>query len=87
MVPEGGARYRPPQELLAWIQEGHERWVASVQALANDSELEVERKTNWGEMVTTRSLIRILIAHDIYHAGEINHLLALLRGTDRWEYE
>jgi hypothetical protein len=25
-----------------------------------------------------------MIAHDFYHAGEINHLRALLQKTDRW---
>jgi len=28
-----------------------------------------------------------MIAHDFYHAGEINHIRALLQGTDRWPYE
>jgi len=32
-------------------------------------------------------LIRIMIAHDFYHAGEINHIRALLHGTDRWPYD
>jgi len=27
-----------------------------------------------------------LIAHDFYHAGEINHLRALIQQTDRWPY-
>jgi hypothetical protein len=27
-----------------------------------------------------------MIAHDFYHAGEINHLRALLQGSDRWPY-
>jgi hypothetical protein len=32
-------------------------------------------------------IIRIMIAHDLYHAGEINHLRSLLQGTDRWPYD
>jgi hypothetical protein len=28
-----------------------------------------------------------MIAHDLYHAGEINHLRALLQSTDRWPYD
>jgi hypothetical protein len=32
-------------------------------------------------------MLIIMIAHDLYHAGEINHLRALLNGTDRWPYE
>ena len=45
-----------------------------------------ERLTNWGEHLPTRDLIRILIGHDFYHAGEINKTRALLQGTDRWPY-
>jgi len=29
-----------------------------------------------------RAIIQIAIAHDLYHAGEINHLRAVLQGTD-----
>jgi len=87
LMPLDGARARPHNELLSWIHAGHKRWLASVRALPSDAELEKERLTNWGEWLPTRVIIRILIAHDIYHAGEINHLRALLNGTDRWEYE
>ena len=87
LTPAGGARSRPRDELLAWLAEGHRRWLASVRALPDDAELDGERLANWGERLPTRTLIRILIAHDLYHAGEINHLRALLRGTDHWPYE
>ncbi len=81
------ARSRPPDELVAWLTEGHGRWLASVRALESDAELERERPANWGELLPTRALIRIMIAHDFYHAGEINHLRALIQGNDRWEYD
>jgi hypothetical protein len=87
LVPAGGARSRPRDELLAWLTEGHRRWLASVSALPDDAELDRERLTNWGERLPTRTLIRIMIAHDLYHAGEINHLRALVEGRDRWEYD
>jgi uncharacterized damage-inducible protein DinB len=87
MVPAAGARSRPPDQLIAWLMDGHRRWLASIRALDDDSELERDRLTNWGERLPTRVLIRILIAHDVYHAGEINHLRALLRGADRWPYD
>lgn len=87
LIPPDGARSRPYAELLAWLTEGHKRWLTSVRALSSDAELEKERLTNWGEYLPTRTIIRIMIAHDIYHAGEINHLRALLNGTDRWAYE
>lgn len=87
LVPAGSARSRPHDELLDWLTEGHRRWLASVRALADDSELELERLTNWGEKLSTRVIIRIMIAHDLYHAGEINHVRALLQATDRWPYD
>lgn len=86
LIPANGGRSRPPQELLAWLTEGQQRWLASVRTLTDDSELERERLTNWGERLPTRVIIRIMIGHDFYHAGEINHLRALLQGTDRWPY-
>ena len=78
---------RPPEELVAWLTEGHGRWLASVRALESDAELDRERLANWGELLPTRALIRIMIAHDFYHAGEINHLRALIQVNDRWEYD
>ena len=87
LIPADGARARPHKKLLEWVTEGHHRWMASVRALDDDSELERERLANWGDRLPTRALIRILIAHDFYHAGEINHIRALLHGTDRWPYD
>lgn len=87
LVPSGGGRSRPHEELLAWLMEGHQQWLASVRSLTNDSELDRDRLTNWGERLPTRDIIRIMIAHDYYHAGEINHIRALLQGTDHWPYE
>lgn len=87
LIPEGGAHSRPREELLAWLAEGHRRWLASVRALGDDGELDRERLTNWGDRLPTRDIIRIMIAHDFYHAGEINHIRALLQSTDRWPYE
>ena len=87
LIPANGKRSRPHDELLAWLTEGHRRWLASVRGLKDDTELDRERLTNWGERLPTRVILRIMIAHDVYHAGEINHIRAVLRGTDRWPYE
>jgi uncharacterized damage-inducible protein DinB len=87
LVPADGARSRPHKELLEWLTEGHHRWLASVRALTDDSELDIVRLTNWGDRLPTRIILRIMIAHDFYHAGEINHIRALLQGTDRWPYD
>jgi uncharacterized damage-inducible protein DinB len=86
LIPSDGASSRPHEELLEWLNRGHQRWLASVRALPNDSELDRERLTNWGDRLPTRDIVRIMIGHDFYHAGEINHIRALLQGTDRWPY-
>src|SRR5512147_942482 len=54
LIPSGGARSRPPDELLAWLKEGHQHWLNAVRALTDDSELNRERLTNWGERLPTR---------------------------------
>ena len=87
LIPANNVRARPRQELMEWLMEGHHRWLTSVHALPDDTELDSERLTNWGKRLPTRVLIRILIGHDFYHAGEINHIRVLLQGTDKWPYE
>lgn len=71
---------------IGWLQEGQERLRQSIAAL-DDAELLLPRKTNWGEMKETRWIIAVMIEHDLYHAGEINHLRSLRQQTDRWQYE
>ena len=56
-------------------------------ALVGDAELLQPRPANWGELKEMQWLITVLIGHDLYHAGEINHLRALLQKTDRWPYD
>ena len=80
---EGGA---PRDEVAAWLELAHDRLVAHVAGLANDTELDVPRLTNWGELRPTRWIIAAMITHDAYHAGEINHLRSMLGDDDRWRY-
>jgi hypothetical protein len=74
-------------ELMAWLDDAQRRLRASVDALADDAELLKPRRTNWGEMKETRWIIKSMIEHDLYHAGEINRMRALRQRNDRWEYE
>jgi hypothetical protein len=74
-------------ELMAWLDDAQLRLRGSVDALADDAELLKPRRTNWGEMKETRWIIKSMIEHDLYHAGEINRMRALRQRNDRWEYE
>jgi uncharacterized damage-inducible protein DinB len=71
---------------IAWLRTCHERLHGGVAALADDAELLQPRRTNWGELRETRWIIVVtMIQHDLYHAGEINHLRALHQSNDQWE--
>ncbi len=61
-------------------------FLGSVETLS-DADLGVPRKTNWGELAETRWIVSVLIEHDLYHSGEINHIRALRQGNDRWAHE
>jgi uncharacterized damage-inducible protein DinB len=80
--PESEARI---EEVIDWLQEVHTRFVDHVRALS-DSELATPRRANWGEARETRWLISMILGHDTYHAGEINHIRSLLVSNDRWKW-
>jgi len=50
-------------------------------------ELSRPRLTSRDEMKETRWIIAVMIEHDLYHAGEINHIRALRQRNDGWASE
>jgi hypothetical protein len=83
----GIRRDASPGEVIAWLREGQRILRSSVSALESDEELLKMRRSNWGQEYETRWLISVMIEHDLYHAGEINHIRSLHQGDDRWEWE
>lgn len=73
----------PKSEMVDWLREGH-AYLRGFVDHQTDDELMVLRKANWGAMHETRWLISTMIEHDLYHAGEINHIRAVLQSTDAW---
>jgi hypothetical protein len=49
LIPADNAPSPPRKELIAWLTEGHNRWLNSVRDLADDAELDRVRLTNWGD--------------------------------------
>ena len=80
-------RDTPVQSVVAWLREGQRRLRDGVAALADDAELLQHRRANWGQTYETRWIIAVMIHHDNYHAGEINHIRALRQGNDRWPWD
>jgi uncharacterized damage-inducible protein DinB len=76
----------PRADVMQWLERSHAVLVEHVDALRDDSELDIPRLTNWGEQMPTRWIVAAMITHDAYHAGEINHLRSTLGTDDRWRY-
>ena len=78
--------HSPMAAALDWLRQTHERLVADVSALT-DEDLVRPRFANWGELRETRWLLSMLLQHDAYHAGEINHIRSGFAGEDRWNWQ
>ncbi len=74
-------------DIIAWLRQGQRLLLDHVAALAGDEDLLKHRKANWGEEYETRWLINTMIQHDLYHAGEINHIRSLKQETDKWAWQ
>ena len=72
-------------QAIDWMTAAHRRFVDHLAALGDD-DLGEPRLANWGETVPTRWLVSAIATHSTYHAGEINHIRALLQGNDAWPY-
>ena len=66
------------EDLMDWLTRTHADLITQVRMLATDDELSSFRPTYWGEDWETRAILDAISIHDVYHAGEINHLRALL---------
>jgi uncharacterized damage-inducible protein DinB len=73
-------------DVLDWLRGGQRRLREHAAGLI-DEHLIQPRKSNWGQEYETRWLISVMIQHDLYHAGEINHIRGILQGNDRWAYD
>jgi uncharacterized damage-inducible protein DinB len=67
--------------LVEWAREGHAAFMAGMAKLQDDDLAEVTTKWH-GATDTKAEVIAVMIQHDCYHAGEINHLRALHQRRD-----
>ena len=81
-LTRGEGRLSTLPDALAWLREGQARLRDALSALADDAELDRPRPHHSRQGVDTRWIILVMIQHDLYHAGEINHIRALRQGDD-----
>jgi hypothetical protein len=72
------------REVIAWVEEGIDRWRKSVSALGDD-DLARPAKLHWGEMRPLGNIVAMVANHVSYHTGELNMLLSIAR-QEAWEY-
>jgi hypothetical protein len=68
-------------ELLRWFDVVYGRWLDSIEG----ADLGSMRLLHWGERVALREIVIRVASHWLYHAGEINEILAIRR-QEAWEY-
>jgi uncharacterized damage-inducible protein DinB len=75
----------PRADAIGWLTQTHADLLDHVLAL-DDEDLSRLRLASWGEQRETRWLLSTLLQHDVYHAGEINHIRALTASDDTWKW-
>lgn len=73
---------RTRDEVVAYGRKWQEAWLESLGTLT-EADLQAPSTAHWGQVLSLRRIIVAVIEHDIYHAGEINHLRAVRDGSDR----
>ena len=71
-------------EVKGWFEASYETWKGSVRGLADEA-LEEQRPCHWGGTMPLFAIIVVTATHWTYHAGEVNAILATVRG-EAWEY-
>jgi hypothetical protein len=68
--------------IMAWLAEGHRILRGHVAALDDEGLKRPGYFMASGQTRDIRWSVQVMVQHDLYHAGEINHINALYRGTD-----
>ena len=77
----------PRDDVVRWLTAGQQLLRGHVAALEDDSELSTMRPGLWDDEHETRWLITQVVQHNLYHAGELNHIRALHHQNDEWGNE
>lgn len=70
-------------DTTAWLRKAHAVFRNGI-AGCTDDQLTTTPSGYWDKPRELQWSIEVLIQHDVYHAGEINHIRALRHGNDDW---
>jgi len=74
------------EEAVAWLREAHAAFRDGI-AGCTDDDLAMTPDGYWGKPRELQWSIEVMVQHDVYHAGEINHIRAMRHGNDAWGNE
>lgn len=86
MPPPALADAGTPEDITAWLKAGQVQIRDNIAAL-DDAGLLQSVRTNWGSREQAGWVATVMIEHDLYHAGEINHIRSLYVEGDGWAWE
>ena len=70
-------------DVIEWFKEAHEGWIANLEGLDNEQFDEL-RPLQWGKQAPLFDIVGRVARHHVYHAGELNQVLSIVRG-EAWE--
>jgi uncharacterized damage-inducible protein DinB len=70
-------------EAIAWLRWTHEVFRDGIASIT-DADLSTTPSGYWGKPTELQWSIEVMIQHEVYHAGEINHTRAQHHGDDGW---
>jgi uncharacterized damage-inducible protein DinB len=73
-------------EAIDWLRGTHAAFRNGI-AGCTDDQLATTPDGYWGKPKELQWSIEVMIQHEVYHAGEINHIRALRQGDDGWGNE
>ena len=71
-------------EMVAWLEQSFDLWDASVGS-SEEEAFDEPRPLHWGELRPLFDIVALNAGHWTYHTGELNEILAIVRG-EAWTY-
>ncbi len=70
-------------DVIEWFKGSHRKWTDDLGSVTGE-QLEEQRPLHWGEEAPLFDIVARIARHHVYHAGELNQVLSIIRG-EAWE--
>jgi len=70
-------------DVIEWFKVSHQKWTHVLDRVS-DEQLEEHRSSPWGQKTPLFDIAVRVARHNVYHAGELNQVLSIVRG-ESWD--